>query len=70
MDKMTKFGATKIIHALIEAEQRLLDYERQCIAKAREAGREPEQHRLDNVGFHKKNIDALFMAGEALTGEV
>ena len=71
---MTKFEATKIIHALLDSEVSMAEYEEKEITKIREAGAStndvPPQYRIDALATRKKNVEALQLAGMALTGEV
>ena len=67
---MTKFEATKIIHKLLDSEVGMAEYEDQQIAKVEADGKLAEQYHLDNRATRRQNIDALQLAGMALTGEV
>ena len=66
---MTKFEATAIVHRMIDEEVSMQTYCEDAIKKKTDANEPVSVYETEGLEAHKRKIEALRVAGMALTGE-
>jgi len=66
---VTKFEATKVIHSMIESQKSMAEYHEGEMKKQAETEAGPTSYVKEALAMCNRDIAALTLAGEALTGE-